>query len=47
MTYTIKLDLFIDEEGVSDDEAIKDFIKECIDSSAIGVSNIQVLDIND
>lgn len=47
MTYTVKLDLFIDEEGISDDEIIKDFIKESMDSAAISVRNIQVLEVND
>jgi hypothetical protein len=47
MTYTVKFDLFIDEEGISDDSDIKDYIKECMDSSAVGVSNIQILDVND
>jgi hypothetical protein len=47
MTYTVKFDLYIDEEDISDDSDIKDFITECMDSSAISVSNIQVLDVND
>lgn len=47
MTYTVKFDLYIDEEGITDDADIKDFVKESMDSSAVGVSNIQVIDVND
>lgn len=47
MTYTVKFDLYVDEEGITDNSDIKDFVKECMDSSAVGVSNIQVLDVND
>lgn len=47
MTYTVKFDLFIDEEDITDDKDIKDFVKESMDSSAVSVSNIQVLDVND
>jgi hypothetical protein len=47
MTYTVKLDLYIDEEDISSDEEVKDFIKESMSSSAIDVSNISILEVND
>lgn len=47
MTYTIKMDLELDEDGISSNEEIAEMVKEMCSSTAIEASNIKILDVND
>lgn len=47
MTYTVSFDLFVDGDEVLSETEIKEFLKEELDSSAIGVNNIKLIEIND
>ena len=47
MTYTVKLDFFIDEDGVRTDEEVKEALKEIFDYCSCSASDIVVLDVND
>ena len=45
MTYTIKMDIFIDDDNIIEDEDLKEAIKEMM--NMVAISNFKVLDIND
>ena len=45
MTYTIKMDIFIDDDNIIEDEDLKEAIKEMM--NMVTISNFKVLDIND
>lgn len=47
MTYTIKMDLFIDDDKILSDEEVVEAVKELINSTTIEFNNIQVVDVND
>ncbi len=47
MTYTVKLDFFIDEDSVRTDEEVKEVVKEIFDCCNCSASDIVVLDVND
>lgn len=47
MTYTVKLDFFIDEDAIRTDEEVKSVLKEMFDYCDCSVSDIEVLDVND
>ena len=47
MTYTVKLDFFIDEDVVRTNEEVEDIVKEIFDYSNCCASDIQVFDVND
>ena len=47
MIYTIQLDLDIDEEGIMEDSTVVRVIKDMMDSSAITIRNVNVVDVND
>lgn len=47
MLYTVKLDFFIDEDGVRTDEEVQEVIKEIFDCCNCTASDIKVLDVND
>lgn len=47
MTYTVKLDFFIDEDTVRTDEEVVKVLKEIFDYSNCSASDIEVLDVND
>lgn len=47
MTYTVKLDFFIDEDVVRTDKEVEEVLKEIFDYCNCSASDIKVLDIND
>jgi hypothetical protein len=47
MTYTIQLDLWFDEDEITENKVVEDFVKEQLASSSIDVSNCRVIDVND
>lgn len=47
MTYTVKLDFFIDEDVDRTDEEVEAVLKEIFDYCNCSASNIKVLDVND
>ena len=47
MTYTVKLDLFIDEDTIRTDDKVQDIVKEIFDYCNCSASNIVVLDVDD
>lgn len=47
MTYTVKLDFFIDEDAVRTDEEVVEVVKEIFDYCNCYASDIKVLDVND
>lgn len=47
MTYTIKFDLFVDDDNILSDNEIAEFLKDRIDTPTIDVDNVQVLEVND
>jgi len=47
MTYTVKLDLFIDDDNILEDEALIEYLKEILRCGNIDVKDGQILDIND
>lgn len=47
MTYTIQLDLTLDEKDITEDNLITKFIKDQLDSAGISVNNCRVIEVND
>ena len=47
MIYTIKLDLFIDEDNVLPDEGIELLLEDHINQAGIKVHNIKILKVSD
>lgn len=47
MTYTVQLDFFIDGDEILSDEEVSEELKEMLNDSCTGASNIRVLDVND
>jgi len=47
MTYTVQLDFWIDGDDIAEDEEVADMLKEMLNGTAYGISNIRVLDVND
>ena len=47
MTYTVKLDFFIDEDVIRTDKEVEEVLKEIFDYSSCYVSNIRVIEVND
>lgn len=47
MTYTVKLDFWIDEDAVRVDEEVVEVVKEIFDYSGCSASNIRVIEVND
>ncbi len=44
MTYTVKLDFFVDEDALRTNEEVKEFVKEIFDYTYCSAFNIEVLD---
>lgn len=47
MTYTVKLDFWIDGDEIASDEEVKAALSELLDGAAWSASNIEVLEVND
>ena len=47
MVYTIKLNLRIDEDGVTSTKEIENLLYDALDAAAIDVTDVEILDIND
>lgn len=47
MTYTISLDFWLDDNEVISDDKMVEMIKELLDGTAWGVTNIKILDVSD
>lgn len=47
MTYTVKLDFWIDGDEITSDEEVKATLVELLDGAAWNASNVEVLDVND
>ena len=47
MTYTIKLNMSIDEDGICSKEEIEEMMKTCFECIYASVGEIEILDIND
>lgn len=47
MTYTVKLDFFIDEDVVRTDKEVEEVLKEIFDYCNCYASNIKVIEVND
>ena len=47
MTYTVKLDFFIDDDEIRTNEQIVEMIKEIFDNNNCSASNVIIYDIND
>lgn len=47
MIYTINFDLFIDDDNIYSENDLRDFLRERISGSAIGVKHVKLIDIND
>ncbi|EXG87884.1 hypothetical protein K413DRAFT_4786 [Clostridium sp. ASBs410] len=47
MTYTVKLDFWLDSDEVYSNEEIEEQLSDMLDGTAWGASNIKVLEVND
>lgn len=47
MTYTVKLDFWIDEDGVRTDEEVIEVINDIFDYSGCTASDVRVIEVND
>jgi hypothetical protein len=45
MTYTISMDIFVDDDNIMEDDALEEAIKDMM--NMVSVSNFRVLEIND
>lgn len=47
MIYTIKLDVFFDDDEILSEEKLKEGIKECLDSGNVKICDFKLLYVND
>ena len=47
MKYTVKFDLDMDEEGITSDSILKDYLENAINSPSITIRDFEVLETND
>lgn len=47
MIYTVKLDFWIEEDGIRTDGEVVELVKEIFDYSSCYASNVKVLEVND
>lgn len=47
MTYTVKLDFFIDDDEIRTNKQIVEIIEEIFDNNNCSASNVIIYDIND
>lgn len=45
MTYTITMDIFIDDDNIIEDEVLKEALEDMM--GLVTISNFKVLDVND
>jgi len=47
MIYTVKFDLDIDDDNIIEDEVIREFLKDYLNSASITIRDVEILDVND
>lgn len=47
MTYTIKFDLFLDDDNIYSDEEMARILEDILSSVSINVNNVRILEVND